>query len=244
MMSDTVKKLRIRRLPWAALVAVLVIPGEASAQGFPDRIAGEGFMWGQLAAPVGEFSSHVELAGGFGLGGLLYLHDQRLVALRVEGNLVIYGTETVRVPLSPTVPFVDVDVRTTNSILSAGAGPQVYLSTGPVRPYIFGTVGLSYFVTETSVRGDYDEEPFASTTNFDDFNLSLTGGGGISVGVYHGDVTVNLDLSVAYNHNGLTEYLTKGDLRRLPRGGWVADPILSDANLVTYRVGISVGPGW
>ena len=120
----------------------------------------------------------------------------------------------------------------------------MYLSRGPIRPYVFGTVGLSYFVTETRVQGDYDEEPFASTTNFDDLNLSLGGVAGFPWESTREMVAVNLDLSVAYSHNGLTEYLTRGDLRRLPRGGWVADPILSDANLVTYRVGISVGPGW
>lgn len=245
MISDSVQRFRAGALLPAALLATLAVAAEASAQQyFPDRIAGEGFMWGQLVTPVGEFNTHVELAGGLGLGGLLYLNDQRYAALRLEGNLVIYGTQTIRTPLSPTVPFVDVDVRTTNSILSAGVGPQVFLSSGPIRPYIFGTVGISYFVTETSVQGDHGEEPFASTTNFHDLNLSLGGGGGISVGVYQGEVAVNLDLSVVYSHNGLTEYLTKGDLRQLPRGGWVADPILSDANLVTYRVGFSVGPVW
>ena len=243
MIHATLKRPGAAALLPAAFLAALVVPGDADAQ-LPGRIGGEGFLWGPVAAPGGEFNDHVELAGGLGLGGLLYLNDQRYAALRLEGNLVIYGSETIRTPLSPTVPFVDVDVRTTNSILSAGVGPQVFLTRGAIRPYVFGTVGLSYFVTETSVQGDYDEEPFASTTNFDDLNLSLGGGGGLSVGFYQGEVALNLDLSVAYSHNGLTEYLTKGDLRRLPRGGWVADPILSDANLVTYRVGISVGPGW
>ena len=47
---------------------------------------------------------------------------------------------------------------------------------------------------------------------------------------------------MSYQHNGLTEYLTGGNqnLRRLPRGGWSASPILSDANLMTYRAGVSI----
>ena len=81
------------------------------------------------------------------------------------------------------MPFVDVDVRTTNSILSAGLGPQVYLGSGSLRPYVFGTVGFSYFVTSTGVSGTNFDEEFASTTNFDDFNLALTGGGGLSFGI-------------------------------------------------------------
>ena len=217
------------------------LPVNAMGQQKPFR--GEFFLYGDVAVPVGEFQDHVNLGGGGGIGGVLYLNDKGTAALRAEGNFVIYGSESSRAPLSPTVPFVDVDVRTTNSILSAGLGPQVYLGSGSFRPYIFGTVGFSYFVTETGVNGtNYDEE-FASTTNFDDFNLALTGGGGLSIGLREDETSsISLDLSVSYQHNGLTEYLTGGNqnLRRLPRGGWTAHPILSDANLMTYRAGVSI----
>ena len=234
----------VGRMATVLAVALLAIPAEATSQSRVDRIAGEGFMWGQVAAPLGEFNDHVGLGGGIGLGGLLYLNNQRYAALRVEGSFVVYGTDTVRRPLSPTIPFVDVDVKTTNSILSAGVGPQIFLFNGPIRPYIYGTVGLSYFVTQTSVQGDHGDEPIASTTNFDDLNLLLSGGGGLSVKLYEGDVSAHLDLSAVYNHNGLAEYVTKGGLRELRGGGWVADPVASNANLITYRVGISIGPGW
>ena len=220
--------------------ALLVIPTDATAQS-RGRVPAEGFFWAQLAAPLGEFNDNVGLGGGVGLGGLLYLGDNRYAALRAEGSFVVYGSDTVRRPLSPTIPFVDVDVETTNSILTAGVGPQIFLATGPIRPYIYGTVGLSYFVTQTSVKGDHEDEPIASTTNFDDLNLLLSGGGGLSVKLHKG---VHLDLSAVYNHNGLAEYVTEGGLRELRGGGWVADPIASNANLITYRVGISIGPNW
>ena len=156
MISETVKK----QFSAAAVLAAafLLIPADATAQSGPDRIAGEGFFWAQVAAPLGEFNDNVGLGGGVGLGGLLYLNSQRYVALRAEGSFVVYGSDTVRRPLSPTIPFVDVDVKTTNSILSAGVGPQIFLANGPIRPYIYGTVGLSYFVTQTSVKGDHDDE--------------------------------------------------------------------------------------
>lgn len=225
----------------AVLSAVLLaIPSEGRAQ---NTFPGEGFFWAQVAAPLGEFNDNVGLGGGLGLGGLLYLGGERFAALRAEGSFIIYGSETVRRPLSPTIPFVDVDVETTNSILSMGVGPQIFLATGPVRPYVYGTVGLSYFVTQTSVKGDHEDEPIASTTNFEDLNLLLTGGGGLSVRVHEGDASIHLDLSASYNHNGLAEYITKGGLRELRGGGWVADPVASNANLVTYRVGITIAPG-
>jgi hypothetical protein len=227
----------------AGAVALLGVALPVGAMGQQKPFRGEFFLYGDVAVPVGEFQDHVNLGGGGGIGGVLYLNDGGTAALRAEGNFVIYGTDSYTAPLSPTVPFVDVDVRTTNSILSAGLGPQVYLGSGSFRPYIFGTVGFSYFVTETGVSGTNFDEEFASTTNFDDFNLALTGGGGLSIGLREDEVSsLSLDLSVSYQHNGPTEYLTGGsqNLRRLPRGGWTARPILSEANLMTYRAGVSI----
>ena len=199
------------------------------------------FLYGTAAVPVGEFQSFVDLGGGAGLGLLAYLTPERNVALKLDGTFVVYGTDSFRAPLSPTIPFVDVDVRTTNYIASLGVGPQVYLGSGSVRPYVFGTAGFSYFATQTSVSGTHEVEDFASTTNFDDLTLALSGGGGLSVQLTHGENPVALDLSANYQRNGLTEYLTEGDLFELPGGGWGVDPILSETNLVSYRVGVSIG---
>ncbi|MDH3224186.1 MAG: hypothetical protein OEO23_10765 [Gemmatimonadota bacterium] len=198
-------------------------------------------LYGTLAVPVGEFQSFVNLGGGGGMGLLAFITPDRNVALKLDGTFVVYGSESIRVPLSPTIPFVDVDVRTTNYIASLGVGPQVYLSTGSLRPYVYGTVGFSYFATQTSVSGTNEVEDFASTTNFDDFTLALTGGGGLSVQLSRGEHPVALDFSAGYQRNGLTEYLTEGDLIELPGGGWAVDPIRSETNLMSYRIGVSIG---
>ena len=223
----------------------LASPERGTAQDGWDNLKGEAFGYLNLAAPIGDFRSHVDLGGGAGFGGVLFLGNNRLAGLRAEGSFIIYGAETARVPFSTTVRFVDVDERTTNSILSAGLGPQIYLGSGPIRPYLYGTVGFAYFVTSTSVSAMYEDEPIASTTNFSDFQLALTGGGGLSVEIRGGQNPLSLDLSASYQHNGLTEYLANGaDNLKQGRGGrWSAHPIQSDANLMTYRVGVSVGVG-
>ena len=200
---------------------------------------GEILIYGKLATPVGQFHQHVEMGGGGGLAGLLFLGSSENFAVRLDGSLVVYGSETVRTPLSPTVPFIDVEVRTTNFIASAGFGPQVYLAAGTVRPYVFGTVGFAYFATESSASGTSNIESFASTTNFDDFSLALAGGGGVSVQLSDGGTPVALDLSAVYRHNGLTEYLTKGDLRAKRGGGYTVDPVRSETNMMTYQLGVS-----
>ena len=224
--------------------AGLTLTERGTAQRRSSAPMGEVFAYLDLAVPVGTFQDHVDLGGGAGFGGVL-LGGGGLVGVRAEGHFIIYGAESRRVPLSPTVPFVDVDVQTTNSIFSAGMGPQIYLGRGTIRPYLYGTAGFAYFVTSTSVNGSHGDEPIASTTNFDDFRWAFTGGGGLSVRIRGGENPLSLDMSASYQRNGLTEYLADGtaNLRRLGRGEWVADPIVSDANLMTYRVGVSVGLG-
>lgn len=224
--------------------AGLTLTERGTAQRRSSAPVGEVFGYLDLAVPVGTFQDHVDLGGGAGFGGVL-LGGGGLVGVRAEGHFIIYGAESRRVPLSPTVPFVDVDVQTTNSIFSAGMGPQIYLGRGTIRPYLYGTAGFAYFVTSTSVNGSHGDEPIASTTNFDDFRWAFTGGGGLSVRIRGGENPLSLDMSASYQRNGLTEYLADGtaNLRRLGRGEWVADPIVSDANLMTYRVGVSVGLG-
>lgn len=216
-----------------------------TAQDAFDNLKAEAFGYLNLAVPVGDFGSHVDLGGGTGFGAVLFLGENRLAGVRAEGGFLIYGSETEQRPFSATVPEVTVDVQTTNSIFTAGLGPQIYLGTGPIRPYIYGTVGFAYFATSTSISGQYDDEEIASSPNYDDFQLSLTGGGGLSVEVRGGQNPISLDLSASYQHNGLTEYLINGNdlLRRTRSGVVVADPIQSDANLMTYRVGVSVGLG-
>ncbi|MDE2761975.1 MAG: hypothetical protein OXK74_04180 [Gemmatimonadota bacterium] len=78
-------------------------------------------------------------------------------------------------------------METTNDILSAGLGPQINVGAGPARLDAYGTVGFAYFSTSTSVKGLYEDEPIASTINFDDFRLSLAGGGGIAFRIAGGD---------------------------------------------------------
>lgn len=232
-------------LAGALALGGFAFPERGTAQNAFANLRGEAFAYLNLAVPVGDFGQHVALGGGPGFGGVLFLGESRLAGLRAEGGFVIYGTETETRPLSETVPEVQVQVQTNNSIFTGGLGPQVYLGTGPIRPYIYGTVGFAYFATSTSISPEYDSDEIARSTNFDDFQLSLTGGGGLSVEIRGGQNPISLDLSASYQHNGLTEYGIDGNANfRWIRGGRVLyDPIHGDANLMTYRVGASVGLG-
>lgn len=230
---------------WILFVAALSAPRALFAQGVDSAegpVRGELGISGVLALPVGEFADYVEVGGGLSGFGVYFLDERQRVGLRLDGSWIVYGRNTVRRPLSPTVPFVDVKVTTQNGIGSFGFGPQFVLGLGPVRPYLRGSVGFSYFNTRTSVEGTNDSEPFASSTNFDDTTFALTAGGGVRVGLAEaGRHPVALDFGAAYMRHGLTEYLREGGLRETSGGGVEIEAIRSDTNLVTFYLGVSVG---
>jgi hypothetical protein len=231
----------------ALLVGIVLAPATLNAQHMnldeprgPSRaFAGVHLI---VAQPLGEFDDYIDWGGGIG-GEFLYAFDrQGALGLRVNMGLMIYGHETKRVPLSPSLGRIRVDVSTSNNIFVMGVGPQVMLPSGVVRPYLNGTVGLSYFFTRSSVEGSADFEPFASSTNFDDATFAWAAGGGLYIPLRRGRKNpLSLDLGAQYHANGEARYLREGSIREDGTGEIFFDPIRSQTNLITYRLGITVG---
>jgi opacity protein-like surface antigen len=229
-----------------ALACLAVITSGAAAQ--PELSPVPGRLGGSLAAivaqPVGEFNDYVNV--GFGLGGnfRVGLDPAGVTSLRFDLGFVNYGRETQEVCLSTTVGCrIRVDLTTNNNIVFGYGGLQFTAPRGPVRPYVNGGVGYSYFFTESSVEGSSNEEPFASTNNFDDGTFSWAAGGGLTIPISSGRTPVSIDLGVRYNHNSEVDYLTKGAIEDLPDGSIRINPVRSAAHLVTYMIGISLAFG-
>ncbi len=230
-----------------ALVGAL-LPAAAAGQGFRGlvEVEEEQPRWlvginGMLARPVGEFQQFVKWGGGLGLYGVVHFDRDRHFGLRLDGSYVLYGHESFSAPLSTTIPRVGVDVTTSNWFTSFGIGPQFNLAGGPLRPYVYGTIGFSYFATTSSVRGDADLFEFASSTNFDDFTGSLTAGGGLLIRLSSGRRPVSLDLAVQTTHNGEADYLKEGGIIDQPDGSLVLLPIRSETNVMLFRLGVAIG---
>jgi hypothetical protein len=233
-----------------ALGALLLLPSLAPGQSFEQRrrrdlrpdsyrmAVGMSLDYGQ---PIGEFEDYVKQ--GFGIDGFFRWNGDRrgILSLRVEGGYLGYGRETFSVPLSPTIGGrIRVDVTTSNNIVWFGAGPQITLPVPGFRPYVNGTAGISYFFTESSVEGADDDLDFASTRNYDDGTFSWGVGSGLLIPFRTRTGEVSIDLGVRYHGNGEVRYLRKGGIEDLPDGSIRLHPIQSEANLLTYRVGISV----
>ena len=105
-----------------------VNPENGTAQKGRNKANGEVVWYLALADPVGEFENHVDRGYGTGLGGLLFLGENRLWVLRAEATFVWYGRESRR--SSYLADLYTEDVTTTYSIISAGMGPQFCLRLG------------------------------------------------------------------------------------------------------------------
>jgi hypothetical protein len=234
----------MRTIPTLLAAVLATAPTAALAQRGPSTA--HFFAGGTVgvAQPAGEFADHID--NGFGLAGhVLYRPDSRGVfGLRLEGGFVNYGRESRPVALSSTVGGrISVDLNTTNDILFVGIGPQLGMPSGRFRPYLNGTVGMAYFVTGSSLRGDRDGDSFASTTNYDDAALSFGGAAGTYVSIRGGRLPIALDLGIRYQRTGSVSYLVEGGISDRPDGTIAVSPIDSDTELLTFQVGVSAALG-
>lgn len=219
-------------VPLAALLCAAAFPAHAA----PRWETGVHFVY---AEPRAEFAHVVDHAFGIQGHGVLYVDPIGIAGIRLDAGFLNYGNEKKVVPLSNTVQRVNVEVNTSNNIALIGIGPQLEVPVGPVRPYAYATISLGYFFTESSVKGnDSSNQPFASSTNFDDTTPGTSVGGGIRIPIVH---PAAIDLGVEYRHHRQARYLAKGDIIEGPNGVElvVRD---SDADLIMYRLGVTFTP--
>ncbi|HEY5547554.1 MAG TPA: hypothetical protein VIK50_15980 [Gemmatimonadaceae bacterium] len=228
---------------------LLILPSLASAQRprFSDEpidrpargAAGASFSYGR---PVGDFLSYVDQGFGFDAFVRWNVEPQGILSLKLDGGLLIYGRETFRVPLSGTIGGrILVDLTTSNNIVWMGLGPQLTIPAGFVRPYANAGIGFSYFFTESSVEGsNNNNQPFANTTNYSDVAFRYGIGWGLLIPFQTSTTEWAIDLGAIYHGNGQVRYLREGGIEDQPDGSIILNPIQSDANLLTYRLGFSV----
>jgi len=191
-----------------------------------------------LIRPTGEFQRFVDWGGGLGMYFVAGMDTHGILGIRVDGSALWYGHESWDIWLGPRLPYSYLRASTDNMIFSLGVGPQVTFGTGRVRPYGFGTAGLSYFVTWSSVSG-VDGYDYESNTNFDDMSFALSAGGGLLTQIAGRNKPVFLDIAAHWTHNGTTDYLREGSIIDAPDGSMIMLPIRSEANHWSFRLGVT-----
>ena len=79
------------------------------------------------------------------------------------------------------------------------------------------------------------------SNNISDAVYSLKYGGGLRFRMGGHSRRIFLDLGVERHDNGTANYLTKGDIQDNPDGTVTLFPNRSDADLTTFRLGITIG---
>lgn len=223
--------------PRPSVYAIALCAAMLAISSSPARAAWEAGGHLEYAEPRDEFAAVVERAFGIQGFGVLYLDPAGFIGLRADAGFHNYGNEEVQVPLSSTVRRVLVDVSTTNNIATLDIGVEVSAPAGPVRPYVFASLGLGYFFTESSVSGsNTSDEPFASSLNFDDTTTGTTFGGGLRIPVA-GQISV--DLGVEYRRYTNARYLAEGDIIEESDGSVTLLVNETDAELFVYRLGVA-----
>ena len=192
-----------------------------------------------FAQPKEDFSENVNHGWGGGAYVLYDLDRRGILSLRLDFNYAAYGRETKRVPLSNTVGGrILVDVVTTNSLFAFGLGAQLSVPVGLMRPY--ATVGFSGLMlsTGTSVSGsDSDDEPFASTNNYEDGTGAPVLGSGLLFPVSR---FVAIDLGARYHRGGNASYLREGSIIDNPDGTITINALESRTPFMLWFVGVNV----
>lgn len=226
---------RLRLLIFVVMLTVcFVFTDEAQAQRFQ---AGIDFS---AVFPAGEFRDNLD-SNGYGAGGQFLVSLGRSpFYLGADVGFVTYGSESRRQPLSPSIPEIDLVVRTTNNIALTHLLFRAQAGSEAVRPYVDGLVGFKYLYTRTSIRSEFSDEAIASTTNLSDFTFSYGFGGGVQVRLARigtgGDIA--LDTKVRYLRGTEAEYLREGSIRR-ENGNIFFDARSSRTDVVSFQVGVT-----
>lgn len=230
------------RITALALAGLILFTSAASAQirRNPAPAGGVGISF-LVAEPLGEFSDFVDAGYGAELSGRLALDPMGLVSLRGDLGFLIYGYESKRVCFDGVGCRVQARLETSNNIFYGGVGPELGLPLGWARPYLNASLGFGYFNTTSNLENLWGDEDLFDTENFGDGSFSWGVGWGLEMNVHRGRVPVGINLGARFHENGVMEYLTRGDIVDHPDGSITLYPIRSEANLISYRIGVSIG---
>lgn len=197
--------------------------------------------------PVGEFRQNVNNAIGVDAEAAFAFDRRGIFSIRALMNFTGYGHEVTRGMLSPTFGNrIMVDVITQNEIFSFGVGPRLQVPSGPVRPYVTGSVGLANFTTSSHIednRSDNEQSTrYFDTKHLGDTRFAWTGGGGLLFPVHWSKGTsMQVDLGATYHGGDKASYLRPGDITDNPDGTISFTPRYTATRFIVYRLGIRIG---
>ena len=224
---------------WLSVVSLFVLTTAvpAAAQSFDvlSRFTiGGAFV---VSEPRGEFSHNVGTGYGAQGGVMFHLVRSGLVNLRFDVAGVVYDKEEKLVPASTS--RIIFEVKTTNSIATLTAGPEVAKPTGRLRPYANLGYSRLLFRTTSSLKGsESSDAEITNTTNYSDSTDAWVYGAGLRIPLGSIESPLTLDLGVRYYRGGEASYLREGSIHDNIDGSIAITPLSSRTPMLMYAVGV------
>jgi len=204
---------------------------------------------GAYGQPLDEFADNVKRGWGVDGFGALGLDRLGAFSLKAELGYIRYNRKSEPFLASTGFGYVELESETTSGVLMLGAGPQFALPSGPIRPYLGGTVGFARFATNTSISvpsyasNSGQKESLYDETVSSDFILSLTASGGLRFELPFLGRGMLGDLGVRWHRNGEADYVSSEGVVYSGTGEPVITPTRSEADFLVYRLGIVIPLG-
>jgi opacity protein-like surface antigen len=159
--------------------------------------------------PLGDWGK----IAGFGLGinatNLTVLDSSKPLAIRSSLGFLYNFSRTQDVPAGNIGPTDKLSLETKNGTLYFGVGPELGKISGPIDPFVFGTVGFNTYWTASNLSGTAGGLPYDSKFGDSRIAFAWAAGGGIRKHVSHGETA---ELSVEYRSGGGHMYVLPGEV--------------------------------
>jgi len=172
-----------------------------------------------LGTPQGDFQQSLD-RNSYGLDLAFTYQVGRDIPLHIGAGMVYqnYGWRERSAQFIDGVPEVDVNVRTTNNLITPQLLMRLEPRYGGFSPFVEGSIGFNYLYTESSIRDEYEDDEIASSVNYDYFTSNVGIGGGAKFLLWEGYDEdgdfwgIHLFLKTKYMLGGEALYLREGDL--------------------------------
>ncbi len=197
-----------------------------------------------IGSPQGDFAQSLD-RDAYGLDAAFTYKVGREIPLHLGVGIMYqnYGWRERETQFVEGVPEVDVNVRTTNNLITPQFIMRLEPRLGGFSPFIEGSIGFNYLYTQSSIRDEYEDEEIASSINYDYFTSNYGIGGGAKFRLWEGYDEdgdfwgVHLFIKTKYMLGGEAQYLKEGDL--IARGNDLEYIISrSRTDLTTFNIGV------
>ena len=149
--------------------------------------------------PLGDWGKIAGFALGIDGTNLTYLSPEKPLAIHSSFGFIYNFSRTQGVPQANLGPNSKLDLETKNGTLYFGVGPELGKVSGPVNPFVFGTVGFNTYWTASTLSGTAGGTPYAAKFGDSRIAFAWAAGAGIRKHVTKGET---VELSAEYRSGG------------------------------------------